>query len=197
MEYNKKLFSFKSMKNMINERSFSKLEKNNTIPICEDIINDDTGILLVKGSRFNHANNLNLNVLYEDTNIEIHGKIVIQYFESNILLDKGDDDIIKIKNPILDVNGFGVKSDGSYNIELNSESNIKVVKGNTVFLLGDPSLKIKLEEDLIGRFLYKLKDKEVIEEKDLIKIDVPTPKFIEHSKVVLTKDLLMKLRASN
>ena len=181
---------------MINERSFSKLDKNYTIPITKDVINDDNGILLVKGSRFNHAKNNNLNVLYEDTNIEIQGKIVLQYFQSNILIDNGNDDIIKIKNPILDVNGFGVKSNGSYNIELNSESNIKVSKGNTVFLVGDPSLKIKLEEDLTGRFLYKLKDKIVIEEKDVFK-DVPQPKFIEHSKVVLTKDLLMKLRASN
>jgi hypothetical protein len=196
MEYNKRLFSFKSMRNMINERSFSKLDKNYTIPITKDVINDDNGILLVKGSRFNHAKNNNLNVLYEDTNIEIQGKIVLQYFQSNILIDNGNDDIIKIKNPILDVNGFGVKSNGSYNIELNSESNIKVSKGNTVFLVGDPSLKIKLEEDLTGRFLYKLKDKIVIEEKDVFK-DVPQPKFIEHSKVVLTKDLLMKLRASN
>jgi hypothetical protein len=206
MDYKKRLISLsQSMRNIkINNKNYNEIKEDISNPETETVETLETvetikvnniinnRILLVKGSSFYHINNNNLNYLYEDCIIDIQGKVVIDYFGSNILIDNGTTSDIKILDPILDVNGFGVKSTGSYNIRLNSSSNIKVQVGNTVFLLGTPNVKITLNNDLIGKYSYKMLNNGEPE----IKIDPPIPQFIEHSKVILTKDILLKLQSN-
>jgi hypothetical protein len=82
---------------------------------------------------------------------------------------------------------MGVQTTGKYNIVLNSNSNILVNKGEIIEFMGSKNIKIKLEDNLIGKFVNIVEDESYSQLND--DFEKPDKPFI------LTKQILSKLRS--
>ena len=138
-------------------------------------------IILTKNSSFNINNSRN--ILYEDIELTINCSFIIENNGAKFLIKKGNLDIIELKNPIINISGMGVQTTGKYNIVLNSNSNILVNKGEIIEFMGSKNIKIKLEDNLIGKFVN------IVEDDSYSQIDEKPDK-----PFILTKEILSKLR---
>jgi hypothetical protein len=150
-------------------------------------------IILTKDSSFNINNSRN--ILYENIELNINSSFIIENNGTKFLIGNKNtnenSDIIELKNPIINISGMGVQTTGKYQIGLNSDSNILVNKGKIVEFIGDTNIKIKLEDNLIGKFVN------IVEYDDTYsQID---DEFEEPEKsakpFILTKEILSKLRS--
>ena len=147
-------------------------------------------IILTKDSSFNINNSLN--ILYENIELTINCSFIIENNGTKFLIGNKNrnSDIIELKNPIININGMGVQTTGKYQIELNSSSNILINKGEIVEFIGYKNIKVKLEDNLTGKFVN------IVEYDDTYsQID---DEFEEPEKsekpFILTKEILSKLR---
>jgi len=147
-------------------------------------------IILTKDSSFNINNSRN--ILYENIELTINCSFIIENNGTKFLIrnKNGNSDIIELKNPIINISGMGVQTTGKYNIVLNSSSNILINKGEIVEFIGNKNVKIKLEDNLIGKFIN------IVEDDDLYsQLDDDFEKPEKHDKpFILTKEILSKLR---
>ena len=81
---------------------------------------------------------------------------------------------------------MGVQTTGKYQIALNSNSNILINKGEIIEFIGNKNIKIKLEDNLIGKFINIVEDDSYSQLND--EFEKPDKPFI------LTKEILSKLR---
>jgi len=138
-------------------------------------------IILTKNSSFNINNSRN--ILYEDIELTINCKIIIENNGAKFLIGNGNSEVIELKNPIINISGMGIQTTGKYNIILNSNSNIFVNKGEIIEFMGNKNIKIKLEDNLIGKFVN------IVEDDSYSQIDEKPDK-----PFILTKEILSKLR---
>jgi len=142
-------------------------------------------IILTKDSSFNINNSLN--ILYENIELTINCSFIIENNGAKFLIGNknrnGNSDIIELKNPIINISGMGVQTTGKYNIVLNSNSNILVNKGEIIEFIGNKNIKIKLEDNLTGKFVN------IVEDESYSQIDEKPDK-----PFILTKEILSKLR---
>jgi tricorn protease-like protein len=147
-------------------------------------------IILTKDSSFNINNSRN--ILYENIELTINCSFIIENNGTKFLIrnKNGNSDIIELKNPIINISGMGVQTTGKYNIVLNSSSNILIKKGEIIEFIGNKNVKIKLEDNLIGKFIN------IVEDDDLYsQLDDDFEKPEKHDKpFILTKEILSKLR---
>jgi len=147
-------------------------------------------IILIKDSSFNINNSRN--ILYENIELTINCSFIIENNGTKFLIrnKNGNSNIIELKNPIINISGMGVQTTGKYNIVLNSSSNILINKGEIVEFIGNKNVKIKLEDNLIGKFIN------IVEDDDLYsQLDDDFEKPEKHDKpFILTKEILSKLR---
>jgi len=149
-------------------------------------------IILTKDSSFN-INNLR-NILYEDIELTINCSFIIENNGTKFLIGNknGNSDIIELKNPIINIRGMGVQTTGKYQIALNSSSNILVNKGEIVEFIGDTNIKIKLEDNLIGKFVNIIEDDSYSQIDD--EFEEPEKSEKSEKPFILTKEILSKLR---
>ena len=141
-------------------------------------------IILTKDSSFNINNSRN--ILYENIELTINCSFIIENNGAKFLIKKGNSDIIELKNPIINISGMGVQTTGKYQISLNSSSNILINKGEIIEFIGNKNIKIKLEDNLIGKFINIVEDDSYSQlNDDFEKSDKP---------FILTKEILSKLR---
>ena len=138
-------------------------------------------IILTKNSSFNINNSRN--ILYEDIELTINCNIIIENNGAKFLIGNGNSEVIELKNPIINISGMGIQTTGKYNIILNSNSNIFVNKGEIIEFMGNKNIKIKLEDNLIGKFVN------IVEDDSYSQIDEKPDK-----PFILTKEILSKLR---
>jgi len=147
-------------------------------------------IILIKDSSFNINNSRN--ILYDNIELNINCSFIIENNGTKFLIrnKNGNSNIIELKNPIINISGMGVQTTGKYNIVLNSSSNILINKGEIVEFIGNKNVKIKLEDNLIGKFIN------IVEDDDLYsQLDDDFEKPEKHDKpFILTKEILSKLR---
>jgi tricorn protease-like protein len=147
-------------------------------------------IILTKDSSFNINNSRN--ILYDNIELNINCSFIIENNGTKFLIrnKNGNSNIIELKNPIINISGMGVQTTGKYNIVLNSSSNILINKGEIVEFIGNKNVKIKLEDNLIGKFIN------IVEDDDLYsQLDDDFEKPEKHDKpFILTKEILSKLR---
>jgi len=147
-------------------------------------------IILTKDSSFNINNSRN--ILYENIELTINCSFIIENNGTKFLIRNKNENsnIIELKNPIINISGMGVQTTGKYNIVLNSSSNILINKGEIVEFIGNKNVKIKLEDNLIGKFIN------IVEDDDLYsQLDDDFEKPEKHDKpFILTKEILSKLR---
>jgi hypothetical protein len=141
-------------------------------------------IILTKDSSFNINNSRN--ILYENIELTINCSFIVENNGTKFLIRKGNLDIIELKNPIINISGMGVQTTGKYQIALNSSSNILVNKGEIIEFIGNKNVKIKLEDNLIGKFINIVEDDSYSQLND--DFEKPDKPFI------LTKEILSKLR---
>jgi hypothetical protein len=149
-------------------------------------------IILTKDSSFNINNSRN--ILYENIELTINCSFIIENNGTKFLIGNKNrnenSDIIELKNPIINIRGMGVQTTGKYNIVLNSSSNILINKGEIIEFIGNKNVKIKLEDNLIGKFINIVKDDDSYSQLD---DDFEKPE--KHDKpFILTKEILSKLR---
>ena len=145
-------------------------------------------IILTKDSSFNINNSKN--ILYENIELIINCSFIIENNGTKFLIGNknrnGNLDIIELKNPIINISGMGVQTTGKYQIALNSNSNILINKGEIIEFMGNKNIKIKLEDNLIGKFINIVEDDSYSQlDDDFEKPDKP---------FILTKEILSKLR---
>ena len=145
-------------------------------------------IILTKDSSFNINNSRN--ILYENIELIINCSFIIENNGTKFLIGNknrnGNLDIIELKNPIINISGMGVQTTGKYQIALNSNSNILINKGEIIEFIGNKNIKIKLEDNLIGKFINIVEDDSYSQlDDDFEKPDKP---------FILTKEILSKLR---
>lgn len=145
-------------------------------------------IILTKDSSFNINNSKN--ILYENIELIINCSFIIENNGTKFLIGNknrnGHLDIIELKNPIINISGMGVQTTGKYQIALNSNSNILINKGEIIEFMGNKNIKIKLEDNLIGKFINIVEDDSYSQlDDDFEKPDKP---------FILTKEILSKLR---
>lgn len=145
-------------------------------------------IILTKDSSFNINNSKN--ILYENIELIINCSFIIENNGTKFLIGNknrnGHLDIIELKNPIINISGMGVQTTGKYQITLNSNSNILINKGEIIEFMGNKNIKIKLEDNLIGKFINIVEDDSYSQlDDDFEKPDKP---------FILTKEILSKLR---
>lgn len=145
-------------------------------------------IILTKDSSFNINNSKN--ILYENIELIINCSFIIENNRTKFLIGNknrnGNLDIIELKNPIINISGMGVQTTGKYQITLNSNSNILINKGEIIEFMGNKNIKIKLEDNLIGKFINIVEDDSYSQlDDDFEKPDKP---------FILTKEILSKLR---
>ena len=146
-------------------------------------------IILTKDSSFNINNSKN--ILYENIELIINCSFIIENNGTKFLIGNknrnGHLDIIELKNPIINISGMGVQTTGKYQIALNSNSNILINKGEIIEFMGNKNIKIKLEDNLIGKFINIVEDDSYSQlDDDFEKPDKP---------FILTKEILSKLRS--
>jgi len=147
-------------------------------------------IILIKDSSFNINNSRN--ILYENIELTINCSFIIENNGTKFLIrnKNGNSNIIELKNPIINISGMGVQTTGKYNIVLNSSSNILINKGEIVEFIGNKNVKIKLEDNLIGKFINIIEDDDLYSQ---LEDDFEKPE--KHDKpFILTKEILSKLR---
>ena len=145
-------------------------------------------IILTKDSSFNINNSRN--ILYENIELTINCSFIIENNGTKFLIENknrnGNSEVIELKNPIINISGMGVQTTGKYNIVLNSNSNILVNKGEIIEFMGNKNIKIKLEDNLIGKFINIVEDDSYSQlDNNFEKPDKP---------FILTKEILSKLR---
>ena len=145
-------------------------------------------IILTKDSSFNINNSKN--ILYENIELIINCSFIIENNGTKFLIGNknrnGHLDIIELKNPIINISGMGVQTTVKYQITLNSNSNILINKGEIIEFMGNKNIKIKLEDNLIGKFINIVEDDSYSQLND--ESEKPDKPFI------LTKEILSKLR---
>ena len=145
-------------------------------------------IILTKDSSFNINNSRN--ILYENIELTINCSFIIENNGTKFLIENknrnGNSEVIELKNPIINISGMGVQTTGKYQITLNSNSNILVNKGEIIEFMGNKNIKIKLEDNLIGKFINIVEDDSYSQLND--DFEKPDKPFI------LTKEILSKLR---
>ena len=145
-------------------------------------------IILTKDSSFNINNSRN--ILYENIELTINCSFIIENNGTKFLIENknrnGNSEVIELKNPIINISGMGVQTTGKYQITLNSNSNILVNKGEIIEFMGNKNVKIKLEDNLIGKFINIVEDDSYSQLND--DFEKPDKPFI------LTKEILSKLR---
>jgi len=157
-----------------------------------DKLNVESGIKLLKDSKFMHIKNNSITTLNQDSILVVKNKIKIKC--GNIYIIYGEninsDSDVEIVTPIIDFNGFGIQTTGNYNILLNNESKVRIYKGEKVNMIGleDKLYSIILDEDLIGYFVEICEEKKIEKSKNVI---LTAPK---NETVILTKELLAKLQ---
>ena len=147
-------------------------------------------IKLLKDSKFMHSKNKIITVLNQDSYIIFKNRLKIKCGDGYIVYgeklnnSKIENDI-EIISPIVDYNGFGIKTYGNYNIILNNESKIRIFKDQQVNIMGSKNklYLVTLDEDLDGEFVefydeQKEKLQNIKEEK--IKIDLEINKLKEN-----------------
>jgi hypothetical protein len=151
----------------------------------------ESGIKLLKDSKFMHIKNNSITTLNQDSVLIVKNKIKIKCGNIYIIYGENVDleSNIEILTPIIDFNGFGIQTTGNYNILLNNESKIKIHKGEKVNMIGleDKLYSIILDEDLIGYFVEVCEEKKIEKNKNVI---LTAPK---NETIILTKELLAKL----
>ena len=145
-------------------------------------------IILTKDSSFNINNSRN--ILYENIELTINCSFIIENNGTKFLIENknrnGNSEVIELKNPIINISGMGVQTTGKYQITLNSNSNILVNKGEIIEFMGNKNVKIKLEDNLIGKFINIVEDDSYSQlDNNFEKPDKP---------FILTKEILSKLR---
>jgi uncharacterized Fe-S cluster-containing radical SAM superfamily protein len=145
-------------------------------------------IILTKDSSFNINNSRN--ILYENIELTINCSFIIENNGTKFLIENknrnGNSEVIELKNPIINISGMGVQTTGKYQITLNSNSNILVNKGEIIEFMGNKNIKIKLEDNLIGKFINIVEDDSYSQlDNNFEKPDKP---------FILTKEILSKLR---
>jgi len=157
-----------------------------------DNLNVESGIKLLKDSKFMHIKNNSITTLNQDSVLIVKNKIKIKCGNIYIIYGENIDteNNIEVVTPIIDFNGFGIQTTGNYNILLNNESKIKIYKGEKVNMIGleDKLYSIILDEDLIGYFVEVCEEKKIEKNKNVI---LTAPK---NETVILTKELLAKLQ---
>jgi uncharacterized Fe-S cluster-containing radical SAM superfamily protein len=146
-------------------------------------------IILTKDSSFNINNSRN--ILYENIELTINCSFIIENNGTKFLIENknrnGNSEVIEIKNPIINISGMGVQTTGKYQITLNSNSNILINKCEIIEFMGNKNIKIKLEDNLIGKFINIVEDDEYSQlDNDFEKPDKP---------FILTKEILSKLKS--
>jgi uncharacterized Fe-S cluster-containing radical SAM superfamily protein len=146
-------------------------------------------IILTKDSSFNINNSRN--ILYENIELTINCSFIIENNGTKFLIENknrnGNSGIIELKNPIINISGMGVQTTGKYQITLNSNSNILINKCEIIEFMGNKNIKIKLEDNLIGKFINIVEDDEYSQlDNDFEKPDKP---------FILTKEILSKLKS--
>ena len=145
-------------------------------------------IILTKDSSININNSRN--ILYENIELTINCSFIIENNGTKFLIENknrnGNSEVIELKNPIINISGMGVQTTGKYQITLNSNSNILVNKGEIIEFMGNKNIKIKLEDNLIGKFINIVEDDSYSQlDNNFEKPDKP---------FILTKEILSKLR---
>lgn len=147
-------------------------------------------IKLLKDSKFMHSKNKIITVLNQDSDIILRNRIKIKCGDGYIVYGEKLNNFkiesdIEIISPIIDYNGFGIKTYGNYNIILNNESKIRIFKDQQVNIMGSKNklYLVTLDEDLDGEFVefydeQKEKLQNIKEEK--IKIDLEINKLKEN-----------------
>jgi len=146
-------------------------------------------IILTKDSSFNIKNSKN--ILYENIELTINCSFIIENNGAKFLIGNKNRNqnsgIIELKNPIINISGMGVQTTGKYQITLNSNSNILINKCEIIEFMGNKNIKIKLEDNLIGKFINIVEDDEYSQlDNDFEKPDKP---------FILTKEILSKLKS--
>jgi len=161
------------------------------LPLERNKLNIESGIKLLKDSKFMHIKNNSITTLNQDSFLVVKNKIKIKC--GNIYIIYGEninfESEVEIVTPIIDFNGFGIQTTGNYNILLNNESKVKIYKGEKVNMIGleDKLYSIILDEDLIGYFVEVCDEKKIEKNKNII---LTAPK---NETIILTKELLSKL----
>jgi hypothetical protein len=137
---------------------------------------------LVKGSKFKNNDSNEVSTLHEDVGIKINGRMKVKYGDSYFIIGTNTKDSVEVVSPIISVGGFGVKTNGTYNITLVEESKVKVSSNERITLFGplrndgptngetQTYLKIRLEEDMTSTYVSNLpldENKKVDDVKDL------------------------------
>jgi len=147
-------------------------------------------IKLLKESKFMNSENKTITILNQDCNLILKNRIKIKCGDSYIvyghkLNEYISESDIEIISPIINYNGFGIKTIGKYDILLTNESKIRIFKDQQVNIIG-PKNKlylVTLDEHLDGYFVEIYDEKKEIirnlnEEK--IKIDIEINKLKEN-----------------
>jgi hypothetical protein len=147
-------------------------------------------IKLLKESKFMNSENKTITILNQDCNLILKNRIKIKCGDSYIVYGEKLNEFtsesdIEIISPIINYNGFGIKTIGIYDILLTNESKIRIFKDQQVNIIG-PKNKlylVTLDEDLDGCFveIYDEK-KEIIKNlnEEKIKIDLEINKLKEN-----------------
>lgn len=141
-------------------------------------------IKLLKDSKFMHSENKTNIILYQDCNIVLKNRIKIKCGNNFLVFGQKlntlkTDNNISVISPIINHNGFGIKTFGIYDILLTNESKIKIYKDQQVNIIG-PKKKlylVTLDEDLDGYFveIYDEQKEElnnIKDEKNRIDIEI-------------------------
>lgn len=130
--------------------------KTNTWKNSDDII--DSRVKLAKGSQFMNSENKTITLLNQDSELIINGRIKVKSGDSYLVCGNNIENSIEIESPVIDLNGFGIKSLGKYKILLNNYSIIKLSKGQKVFILGvgNKLIQTTLDEELECNFVSEL-----------------------------------------
>jgi hypothetical protein len=150
---------------------------------------------LVKGSKFKNNESNDVSILHEDIGIQINGRMKVKYGDSYMIVGLNTKDSIEVTSPIISIGGFGVKTNGTYNITLVEESKIRVSKNEKVVLFGSQIgeiqtfLNITLNEDMIGTYISNLsieekKKEEEVKQTDNLRIPQIIPNFCINKKPV-------------
>jgi hypothetical protein len=151
---------------------------------------NNSNIKLLKESKFMNSENKTITILNQDCNLILKNRIKIKCGDSYIvyghkLNEYISESDIEIISPIINYNGFGIKTIGKYDILLTNESKIRIFKDQQVNIIG-PKNKlylVTLDEHLDGYFVEIYDEKKEIirnlnEEK--IKIDIEINKLKEN-----------------
>ena len=142
---------------------------------------NNCNIKLLKDSKFMQSENKTITILNQDCNLSLKNRIKIKCGNNYLvygekLNNPNIENHIEIISPIIDYNGFGIKTIGIYDVLLTNESKIKILKDQQVNIIG-PKNKlylVTLDEDLDGYFVefYNEHKEELNNIKDeKIKID--------------------------